>query len=71
MSVKPKAADFRPLPPEYRRPCDPPVVMPDAETNQAEEEALWIKDRLALKTCRSRHGGTVRYFDKVTGEKVK
>lgn len=71
VSISPKAADFRPLPPEFRRMCNGPVKLPEVAINQAQVEDLWIKDRSALKSCRSRHAATVRYFDKVTGEKVK
>lgn len=71
VSVAPKATDFRPLPPEYRRKCDSPVDIPDKELPQSEIETLWGQDRTHLSTCGSRHNKMVRYFDKVTGENVK
>lgn len=71
VSVSPEPADFRPLPPEFRRACAGPVALPDAALSQAGVEAYWLKDRAALKACGGRHVATVKYWDAVSGERIK
>lgn len=71
VSIAPKATDFRPLPPEFRRECQPPVKLPEVELPQSQIEDYWGTDRNRLRACRRRHAATVRHWDKVTGEKPK
>jgi len=62
------SASIAPVDPEARRPdpvlfeaCDRPGRLPERALAQAEAERFWIRDRLALVTCRARPGALGDY----------
>ncbi len=42
------------LPETLQIPCDHPVLLPERGLSQAEVEKYWVKDRIALASCRMR-----------------
>lgn len=51
-----KSAD---LPPSLLVPCAQGVLLPERDLTRGETERFWLEDRLALRECRTRHGGLV------------
>ncbi len=44
----------RVVPESGRKPCRPPLSLPDRDLTQAEATAFWSKDRLSLRECEQR-----------------
>ncbi|MBR7651441.1 hypothetical protein KCX83_03790 [Brucella oryzae] len=53
------------VPSEARKPCDPPVTLPDRALSAKELTPLWGKDRAALAACEQRRGAAIAAIDAV------
>ncbi|MCR5939370.1 hypothetical protein FG152_00795 [Ochrobactrum sp. XJ1] len=53
------------VPSEARKPCDPPVTLPDRALSAKELTPLWGKDRAALAVCEQRRGAAIAAIDAV------
>ncbi|KAB2772904.1 hypothetical protein F9L00_25020 [Brucella anthropi] len=53
------------VPSEARKPCDPPVTLPDRALSAKELTPLWGKDRAALAVCEQRRGAAIAAIDTV------
>lgn len=40
-----------------------PEPAPDRKISQLQTETLWLKDRKTLKTCRTNHEATVKFYE--------
>ena len=49
-----KSAD---VPPSLLTPCAQGALLPERDLTRGETERFWMQDRLALRECRTRHGG--------------
>ncbi len=48
---------------EFVDPCKGPMVLPEKELSQFEVEQLWMRDRVNLSICRSRHLSLTRFYE--------
>ncbi|TNV17752.1 hypothetical protein [Ochrobactrum teleogrylli] len=53
------------IPKEARKPCDPPVSLPDRALSAKELTPMWAKDRSALSGCEARRAAAVAAVDAV------
>lgn len=44
---------------EAKKPCDPPVILPDRPLTDTEAGSLWGRDRTALRVCETRRAAGV------------
>ncbi|WP_205909016.1 hypothetical protein [Metarhizobium album] len=51
------------IPPEARKACDRPVVLPDRNLTSQETAGNWNKDRTALVACETRRAAAVAAVD--------
>ena len=45
------------VPPSLLTPCAQGALLPERDLTRGETERYWLQDRLALRECRTRHGG--------------
>lgn len=43
--------------------CGEAALLPDKKLNQLETETYWLKDRKTLKTCRTNHQATIKFYE--------
>ena len=48
---------------EFTDACNKPIKIPEQELNQGEVEQFWMKDRLSLVICGSRHLSLARFYE--------
>lgn len=47
---------------ENKRPCAPPVAIPNRDLNEGETERLWYGDRIELVICARRHQAVLKFY---------